>query len=278
LRQRIVGGVEVGAIALGGVGWSLPKPLDERLVTETIHAAIDAGFTLIDTALAYTTRERSAHNERAIATALRGHPRSSSVLVATKGGHFRSGDKFPVDGRPETIRRQCESSLRALEVESIGLYQLHHPDPHVPIEETMGAFAELRDEGKILLAGVSNVTVGELERARSVVEIASVQNRFSPGARDRSVLDFCSTRGIAFLAYSPLGGAEAAASLATDFPAFGRIAAARGVSPQQVALAWELAQSPALIPIVGARRPETAVASSAAAALELDAGELRALE
>jgi aryl-alcohol dehydrogenase-like predicted oxidoreductase len=263
---------------LGGALWSLGESVDKARTINTIHAAIDAGVTLIDTAHVYTTRDEEAHNERLIAEALACHPNGYSVHVATKGGHFRAGDEFPIDGRPETIRHHCESSLRALGVECIWLYQLHMPDPSVPLADSVAALAQLRSEGKIALAGLSNVSVSQLEEALRIVDIASVQNAFSPGMRERGVLEFSSSHGIAYLAYEPLGGPGEARKLEKAFPPFAAVASARGVSVQQVVLAWELAQSAALIPIVGSSRPETAVDSAAVLQLELTPEELNSLD
>ena len=268
----------MSAIGLGGALWSLGESRERARAINTIHAAIDAGVTLIDTAHVYTTRDEEAHNERLIAEALARHPNGSSVHVATKGGHFRAGEEFPIDGRPESIKHHCESSLRALGVERIWLYQLHMPDPSVSLAESVAALAQLRREGKIALAGLSNVSVPQLEEALPIVDIASVQNPFSPGIRDRSVLDFCSAHGIAYLAYEPLGGPDEARKLETAFPQFAAVAGARGVSVQQVVLAWELAQSAALIPIVGSSRPETAADSAAVLRLELTPEELASLD
>jgi aryl-alcohol dehydrogenase-like predicted oxidoreductase len=266
-------------VGLGGVNLSLPEPSDEHDAERTIHAAIDAGVTLIDTAHAYTTVDEEAHNERLVARAVGTHPRGGEVLVATKGGHFRAGPSdFPIDGRPGTIRAHCETSLRTLGVETIGLYQLHWPDPGVPVAESLGALAELRDEGKVRLVGVSNFSVEQLEEARGVVEIASVQNRFSPAyADDRPVLEHCAAQGIAYLSYMPFDGAGGALSLGERLPAFARVAEERGVSPHRVVLAWHLAQAPVVIPIPGARRPETIADSAAAGGLELTPDELALL-
>jgi aryl-alcohol dehydrogenase-like predicted oxidoreductase len=279
VRRRRIGDVEVGAVGFGGVNLSIPDPVDEREAVRTIHAAIDAGVTLIDTAHCYTTVDEPAHNERLVAAALRGHPRRNEVLVATKGGHWReSADEFPVGGRPERIREHCETSLRVLDVEAIGLYQLHWPDPDVPVAESMGAIAELQREGKVRLAGVSNFSVAQIEEARGVVEVVSVQNRFSPAHDgDRPVLEWCAHEGIAYLSYMPLDGIGAAPSVAERLPAFARVAAARGVSPHRVVLAWHLAQAPVVIPIPGARRPETIADSADAARLELTEEELALL-
>jgi aryl-alcohol dehydrogenase-like predicted oxidoreductase len=279
MRQRRIGDREVGAIGLGGAGWSLIDPPDDDLSLRTILAAIDAGVTLIDTALAYTTLDHPAHNELLIAKALREHPDGKSVLVATKGGHHRAGPTdFPIDGRPETIRRHCDSSLRSLGVERIDLYQLHWPDPAVPLAETMGAFAELRRAGKIDLVGMCNVSVAQIEEASAVVTVASVQNHYSPFTRDDSpTIEHCQRAGIAYLPYSPLGGPQYAGSMHRSLPAFARVAARHDVSTQRVVLAWHLAQSPAIVPIAGARRPRTIVDSALAADLTLTPDDLALL-
>jgi aryl-alcohol dehydrogenase-like predicted oxidoreductase len=165
--------------------------------------------------------------------------------------------------------------LRALAVDCIGLYQLHWPDPHIPITETMGAFADLQREGKIRFIGLANVTVEQIEDAQRIVEIVSVQNPMSPKRLEgRAVLDYCEERGISYLAYAPLGGPSEALAIPTSLPAFAEVAARYFVSPQQVVLAWELALSPILIPIVGASRPATAVDATAASSLRLLADDL----
>jgi aryl-alcohol dehydrogenase-like predicted oxidoreductase len=266
----------VGAVALGGASWSLTDPIDAPTAGRVVDAAITGGVTLIDTAHAYTTRDLDVHNEELIAAVLRGRGDRGSVVVATKGGHFRAGDEFPIDGRPATIRRHCEQSLQTLGVDCLDLYQLHWPDPKVPLAESMGAFADLQQEGKVRLVGLSNVRVHELEDARTVVEIASVQNCVPLGGHD-DVLDRCDALDIAYLAHAPLGGSASAAGITHNRPALASIAEAHGVSPQQVAIAWHLARSPRTIPVVGARRPETISDSARAVELKLSAGELRAL-
>jgi aryl-alcohol dehydrogenase-like predicted oxidoreductase len=275
--KRRIGDRYVGPVGLGGASWSLHDlPLDAPAVARVLDAATEQGVILVDTAHAYTTRQSEAHNERLLSAALRRRARRDSLLVATKGGHFRSGDAFPVDGRPETIRRHCESSLRALGIDCIDLYQLHLPDPEVPVAESMGVFVDLQREGKIRLAGVSNVSVGELDQARAVIEIASVQNRLrSP--KDE-VLERCEEHGIAYLAYAPLGGPREAAAITGRRPKAAAIAAAHGVSPQRVVIAAHLACSDQVIAVAGARRPQTIVDSARAAGLSLSHDELAAIE
>jgi aryl-alcohol dehydrogenase-like predicted oxidoreductase len=280
MRTRAIGGVEVGVIGYGGVNLSLPDAVDERQAIRTIHAALDAGVTLVDTAHCYTTVDEPAHNERLVAQALASHPRGGDVLVATKGAHWRESEhSFPVSGRREVIREHCETSLRVLGLDTIPLYQQHWPDPEVPIAESIGAFAELQREGKVRMVGVSNFSVAQIEEARGEVEVVSVQNRFSPAhPDDREVIDYCAREGIAYLAYTPLDGLGGAPSLGERLPAFARVAEARGVSPHRVVLAWHLAQAPVVIPIPGARRPETITDSAAAAELELTPEELALLD
>ncbi len=282
MDQRVIGGRPVGAIGLGAMPLSTEGRPGRAQAIRTIHAALDAGVTLIDTANAYHQRTGTGgDNERLVATALRswGGDRAR-VLVATKGGHTRPGDgRWEVDGRPQALRAACEGSLRALAVEAIGLYQLHRPDPQVPFEESVGALRALRDEGKVVMVGLSNVSVAQIDSARRLVEIASVQNEFSPRVRSSlGELQHCARLGVAFLPWSPLGGAGGAADLGRRHPAFAEVAAARGVSPQRVTLAWELAQAPVVVPIPGARRAETILDSVAAAGLTLSAAELSRLD
>ena len=278
---RRIGGTKVSAIGLGAMLLSLAGRPDEAGGLRTVHAALDAGVTLIDTADAYCLDgSEVGHNERLVAKALATWPGDRDrVLVATKGGHTRPGREWGLDGRPEYLRRACEASLRALGVEAIGLYQFHRPDPKVPFAESVGALAELRAAGKVRMVGLSNVSVDQIEQARRIVEVASVQNEFSPRfRRSEGELAWCAAHRVAFLPWSPLGGMGRGGQLAQRHPAFAAVAARHGVSPQQVALAWELAKAPVVIPIPGARRPETITDSAAAASLRLDAGDLARLD
>jgi aryl-alcohol dehydrogenase-like predicted oxidoreductase len=281
MPTRRLGGLEVGAVGLGEMPMSLAGRPDEARAIRTIHAALDAGVTLIDTADAYCLGgDEVGHNERLIRKALDAWPGDRDrVLVATKGGHTRPRGDWRLDGRPEYLRQACENSLRALGVEAIGLYQFHRPDPKVPLLESVGAMAELKAAGKVRLVGLSNVSVDQITQARQVVEVASVQNEFSPRfRRSEGELAFCAAQRIAFLPWSPLGGIGRGGSLGQRHRAFAEVADAHGVSPQQVALAWELAKAPVVIPIPGASRPETITDSAAAAGLRLGADELARLD
>jgi len=280
MQTRHIADVAVSAIGLGGMPMSIEgRPDRERSIT-TIHAALDAGVTLIDTADAYHLHaDEVGHNEELIAEALRTwHGDSSAVLVATKGGHLRPGDgSWTLNGRPEYLKQAAQESARRLGVEAIGLYQFHRPDPDVPYEESVGALAELLDAGTIRLAGISNANPEQIRLAQEVLggRLASVQNQYSPAFRSsQPELDLCAELGIAFLPWSPLGGIARAGELGDRFAPFAEVAQTRGVSPQQVALAWELAQADVVVPIPGASRPASIQDSVLAVDLELTAEEL----
>lgn len=284
MQQRSLGDLTVGAIGLGGMPMSIEGRPEESRSVSTIHAALDAGVTLIDTADAYH-RDASdvGHNEELIAGALRSWSGdASSVVVATKGGHLRPGDgSWTQNGDPAYLKQAARDSAQRLGVDAIGLYQFHRPDPNVPYAESVGALAELLDEGVIVRAGISNVTVAQIDEANEVLggRLVSVQNQFSPAyLSSRAELEHCADLGIAFLPWSPLGGIRKAADLGTTHDAFAQVARARGVSPQQVALAWELSLAPVVLPIPGASRPASIEDSVRAADLELTAEELATLE
>jgi aryl-alcohol dehydrogenase-like predicted oxidoreductase len=283
MQQREFGDLRVGAIGLGGMPMSIEGRPEEARSVATIHAALDAGVTLIDTADAYhLTADDVGHNEDLIARALRSWPGdSAAVLVATKGGHLRPGDgSWTLNGDPAYLRRAARASARRLGVDAIGLYQFHRPDPRVPYAESVGALAELLDEGVIRRAGISNATVAQIDEANEVLggRLVSVQNQFSPTFRSsHDELDHCAALGIAFLPWSPLGGISGAGELGSRHAAFADVARAHGVSAQQVALAWELSLADVVIPIPGASRPASIEDSVRAADLELDDDELAAL-
>ena len=283
MKQRRIGDMEVSAIGLGGMPMSVRKLNDEELGVATVHRALEEGITLIDTADAYTPDDAPiGHNEDLIARALRSYGSSTAqVLVATKGGMTRDGASWGTDGRPEAIRKACEGSIRRLGVEAIGLYQHHRPDPEVPYADTMGALQELLDDGLIVHAGISNADVEQIRVAAEILgeKLVSVQNQFSPKYRSSEPeLEVCEEKGIAFLPWSPLGGMSEAAELGAKFSPFAEVARKHDVSPQQVALAWQLARSPVIIPIPGASRPESIADSAKAANLTLEQADLDALD
>jgi aryl-alcohol dehydrogenase-like predicted oxidoreductase len=283
LPQRHLGDRTVSGIGLGGMPMSIEGRPDEARSIATIHAALDAGVTLIDTADSYHLKAGEVgHNEELIAKALRAYGGSTDeVLVATKGGHLRPGDgSWTVDGRPEHLREAAKASARRLGVDAIGLYQFHRPDPDVPYTDSIGALKELLDEGVIRRAGISNADPEQIRQANEILggRLASVQNQLSPRFRSSlPELELCATLGIAFLPWSPLGGIRSAGELGDRHSAFQEVAQDHGVSPQQVALAWELSLAPVVIPIPGASRPESITDSVQALTLELTGEELERL-
>ncbi|MEU5342659.1 aldo/keto reductase [Streptomyces sp. NPDC020766] len=284
MQTRTVGDVQVGAIGLGGMPMSIEGRPDEQRSVATVHAALEAGVTLIDTADAYhRDADEVGHNESLIARAVAGYGGDTSdVLIATKGGHLRPGDgSWTLNGSPEYLKKACDASLERLGVEAIGLYQFHRPDPRVPYEESVGAIRDLLDAGKIRFAGISNADPDRIRLANEILggRLVSVQNQFSPAFRSSEPeLELCAELGIAFLPWSPLGGISNAGALGSRYAAFADVARAHGVSPQQVCLAWMLAKAPVVIPIPGSSRPETIRDSVAAAELKLSTEEQARLD
>ena len=279
LGTPTTGTVEVSAIGLGEMPLSLADRPDRQQAIRTIHAALDAGVTLIDTADAYCADASDfGHGEELLAEAL--GDRMGDVLVATKGGHTRdAAGRWHVDGSPDYLQRACEASLKRLGVDAIGLYQHHRPDRRVPYEDTIGALKELYDAGKIRMAGISNASSDQIRTAQRILggALVSVQNQFAPNFRSSEPeLRLAAELGLAFLPWSPLGGIGRAGRISKQAD-FAAVADAHGVSPQQVCLAWMLAKSPTVIPIPGSSRPETITDSARAADLTLTDEELRRL-
>jgi len=284
MKQRTIGGVAVSAIGLGGMPMSIEgRPERERSIA-TIHAALDAGVTFIDTADAYNRdANETGHNESLIAEALYTYGSSTDhVLVATKGGLIRPGDgSWLRNGDPTYLKEAAKASAQRLGVEAIGLYQFHRADPYVAYADSIGALKDLLDAGVIQMAGISNAEIAMIAVAKEILgdRLVSVQNQFSPRfATTYQELRYTVDNGMAFLPWSPLGGISSAGALGSRHAAFGEVAAARDVSPQQVALAWELSLSDAVVPIPGASRPESITDSAKAADLELTAEELATLD
>ncbi|WP_225834687.1 aldo/keto reductase [Streptomyces sp. NK08204] len=290
MRYRTLGGLKVSAVGLGAMPLSIEGRPDEERALATVHAALEAGVTLLDTADSYhLPGQDPGHNELLLARALAAYGGDTDgVLVATKGGRGRPADgSWTVTGTPAHLRAAAEASLKRLGVEAIGLYQLHKPDPAVPFEDSVGALRDLLDEGKIRLAGLSNVTTEQIRRAHAILgdRLVSVQNRYSPEIRDSDPqLRLCAELGLAFLPWSPLGGIsrsslDGPSGQGPDprYAAFHEVAHDRAVSPQQVCLSWLLSLSPTVIPIPGASRPQTIRDSALAAELELTEEELARL-
>lgn len=284
MKTRTLGstGLELSCIGLGGMPLSVQGRPDEQQGVRVIHAALDAGMTWIDTADVYCHDDDDiGHNERLIATALSQlGEKASRVLVATKGGLERPGGDWTVNGRPKHLRRACERSLKALGVEAISLYQVHAPDPEVNWADTVGEASRLREEGKVLHVGISNVDAAQLAQAREVCAIASVQNRCNPFDRqsfDGGVVKACEDGGVSFLPHSPVGGHRGRERTPED-PVLNAVGQRHGASPYEVSIAWLLAKSPAMLPIPGASRVQSAISSAKASELELTAEDLAELD
>jgi pyridoxine 4-dehydrogenase len=260
-----------GAMRITGPGiWGEPPdPAGARKLLR--RAVVDLGVNLIDTADAYGPEV----SERLICEAL--HPYPEDLVIATKGGLTRPArERWDHDARPEHLRRACEASLHRLRLERIDLYQLHAPDPKVPLADSVGELARLQREGKIRHVGVSNFGVDELRLARRIVKVVSVQNRYNVGdRRSEDVLSICGADGIAFLPWAPLAGREREASRSGAVEALGRIARNRGFTETQAALAWLLARSPVILPIPGTSSTAHLEENIAAAALRLTPEELK---
>jgi pyridoxine 4-dehydrogenase len=253
-----------GAMRVTGSGiWGDPPDLDQARAV--LRRVVELGVNFLDTADSYGPDV----SERLIAEAL--HPYPDDLVIATKGGLTRPGPgRWDPDGRPEHLREACEGSLRRLRLDQIPLYQLHRVDPGVPLEESLGALVQLKDEGKIRHIGVSNVTEAQLREAQKVTPVVSVQNRYNASDRSsESVVDVCELEQLAFLPWAPLQQADSSA--VTD------AARRHGASPRQIVLAWLLARSPQMLPIPGSGSVEHAEANIAAAAIKLSSDEVAAI-
>jgi aryl-alcohol dehydrogenase-like predicted oxidoreductase len=269
----VVNRMGFGAMRITGPSiWGEPKdPAEARRV---LHRTLELGVNFIDTADAYGPEV----SERLIAEAL--HPYARGLVIATKGGLLRpSASQWEPDGRPQHLREACEASLRRLKLERIDLYQLHHIDPKVPLEESVGELARLKQEGKIRHVGVSNFKVDELERARRVVPIVSVQNRYNVGDRaSEDVVTVCTRERIAFIPWAPLArGSPENLEKNDSGKGLEAVAKARGVSVLQLAIAWLLAKSPTMVPIPGTSSLEHLEEDVAAARIRLSAKEMAAI-
>jgi aryl-alcohol dehydrogenase-like predicted oxidoreductase len=257
-----------GAMRITGDGiWGEPR--DREAAKQVLRRALELDINLIDTADSYGPEV----SERLIAEALRPYP--EGLVIATKGGQLRDGPgQWRPDGRPEHLREALEGSLRRLGLERIDLYQLHRPDPKVPFEESVGALIRFREEGKVRHIGLSNVSEAQLEQARRMTEIVSVQNRYNLADRgSEGVLTRCETLGIAFLPWAPLAVGE----LAGPGSALAELAARHDATPAQLALAWLLARSPQMLPIPGTASVAHLEEDVRAAAIRLSPEEVERL-
>ena len=286
MQTRQLGPFRVSAIGLGAMPMSSnadKQVPDESQAMATIHAALDSGVTFIDTADIYApTWDSMGHNETLVRKAMASYGgNTDNVVIATKGGITRSeGDAWGRNATMPYLRSAVEKSLRNLGVDVIDLYQWHRPDRSMVYADAIANFKALQDEGKIKTIGISNANVEEIKIAVDLLGeggLVSVQNEFSPKFRcSEDELEFCAERDIAFLPWSPLGGTGGGArAVGEQFSAFAEIGRDHGVSPQQVVLAWELSLSECVIPIPGARRPESIIDSVKAVDLELNDEELQ---
>jgi len=255
-----------GAMRLTGDGiWGPPKNRTEAV--KVLRRAVELGVNFIDTADSYGPNV----SEELIAEAL--HPYPNDLVVATKGGWNRPGpNQWTHDATPAHLRKAVEGSLKRLRVERIDVYQLHHPDPVVSLEDSVGTLAQLKSEGKIRLVGLSNVTQEHIERARRIVPIVSVQNRYSFADREWDyVADYCVQNGIAFIPWFPLGAGRVAGQT------LDQIARAHQATPHQVAIAWLLKRSPIMLPIPGTSSVKHLEENVAAASMQLSDEEYQRL-
>ncbi|AYJ51631.1 aldo/keto reductase [Rhodococcus sp. P1Y] len=282
MPARSLGDLTVSAIGLGSMTITQVAGYDVERGRRTVHAALDAGVTLFDTADSYGPTDEYGVNERALSDALRSWPGpTDDVVVITKGGHTRHGDNWWIDGSAEHLRRACQDSIVRLGLDPLPLYQHHRPDPFRPYEESMVALRALVDDGLARRVGISNANPDQIRVARSIIgdALVSVQNQYSPGFRSSEPeVVLCGEIGLAFLSWSPLGGMRAAKDLGSQFAAFTEVALAHAVSVQQVAIAWQLQRWPHVIPIPGASRPESVRDSIRAVDLVLDHRELALLD
>ncbi len=266
---RTVNRLGFGAMRLTGDKiWGEPSRPNECLAV--LHRAIELGVNFIDTADSYGPEV----SERLIAEALRPYPKD--LVIATKGGLTRPHPgSWEPNGRPDHIRAACEGSLRRLGVEAIDLYQFHRPDPNVPFEDSLGTLVDLRNEGKIRMVGICNVTLEQLRIAMAMTPIASVQNKYNLLERgSEKVLDLCEREGIAFIPWYPLATRE----LARLGAPLGELVLRYGATPAQLALVWLLARSPVMLPIPGTASVGHLEENVAAAGIHLDPDQLERLE
>ena len=280
MRRRIGGsGIEVNAIGLGGMPLSIQGRPDERTALAVIEAFVAGGGDFIDTAISYCLDDTDfGHNERLIAKALKAVKRTD-VVVATKGGLTRPGGRWEVDASPRWLRECCEASVRNLGG-PIRLYYLHAVDRAVPLADSVGELVRLKDEGKIVHIGLSNVSAHELDEALKLTPVAAVQNRcnlFDRRDFDNGLVEHCRKRGVAYVPYSPVGGHWGHRGVGQD-STLKHVAAKHGASPYQIALAWLLARGEHIVPIPGASKIASATSSLAATRVALAADDLAALD
>ncbi len=283
MQQRELGntGLMFKAIGLGAMPLSISGRPDEAQAFSVIEAFVGGGGNFIDTANVYCLDdEEIGHNERLVRQSLDQLGMTDQVMVATKGGLRRPGGAWVVDGDPDWLRRSCERSLHALQIDCIGLYQLHAVDPNVDFRRSLEALVMLKEEGKIHHLGLSNVSPAQLEQALGFTPIASVQNRcnlFDKRDFHNGLIDYCRERRITYIPYSPVGGHHGHARLAQE-PLLQQIAAQCQASPHRIALAWLLHKGWHILPIPGARQVASIRDSLRATELTLSPEDIATLD
>jgi pyridoxine 4-dehydrogenase len=265
LGELTVNRLGFGAMRLTGPGiWGSPP--DREKAKAALRRAVELDVTFIDTADSYGPEV----SELLIAETL--HPYPDELVIATKAGLVRPGPgRWEADGRPEHLRQACEGSLRRLRLDQIDLYQFHRPDPGVPLAESIGALAELKDAGKIRHIGVSNMSETQLHEAQQIIPVVSIQNRYNVSDRaSEAIVDLCEQEQLVFLPWAPIQDADGSAAVSET-------AARRGVTPRQVVLAWMLARSPQVLPIPGSGSAGHVEANIAAAGITLSPDEIAAI-
>jgi aryl-alcohol dehydrogenase-like predicted oxidoreductase len=281
--QRPLGetGQYVTAIGLGGMPMSLQGRPDEIIAMQVIETFIEGGGNFIDTANVYCKDETDiGHNERLIHKALIKLSKRDDMIVATKGGLTRPKGGWEVDASPQWLRKSCEKSLQDLNTDCIFLYQLHAPDPCIPLTDSLGELVRLREEGKIRYIGLSNVNVREIEIALTITPITSVQNRcniFEKQSFQNGVADLCDEKGITFIPHSPVGGHFNHVKV-TQTSLLNKLAGNYGVSPYQIVLAWLLQRGEHIIPIPGASKASSIADSIKALDVKLEQDDIDSLD
>lgn len=273
--------IEVYPIGLGAMPLSLENRPNEAQALNVIKAFINGGGNFIDSANVYCANDSDVgHNEKLIAKALSSLIPKKEIIVATKGGLRRPKGDWTVDASPVWLRKSCEKSLKDLNTDSIFLYQLHAPDPNIPLTDSVGELLKLKEEGKIRFIGLSNVTVEHIELSLSITQIMSVQNRcnlFERQSFKNGVVDFCENNDITFIAHSPVGGHFQHAQRANNI-LLNKLAKIHHASPYQIMIAWLLHKSPSILPIPGASKVSSIQDSLKASDIKLSKEDMQLLD
>jgi len=274
-------GQYVTAIGLGGMPMSLQDRADEKVAMRVVETFVEGGGNFIDTANVYCKDDTDiGHNERLIHKALIKLGKRDDIIVATKGGLTRPKGGWEVNASPQWLRKSCEKSLQDLNTDCIFLYQLHSPDPDIPLPDSVGELVRLREEGKIQYVGLSNVNVQEIEIALTITPIVSVQNRcniFEQQSFQNCVVDLCEEKGIAFIPHSPVGGHFNHVKV-TKASLLNKLADNYDVSPYQIVLAWLLQRGEHIIPIPGASKVSSIADSLKALDVKLEQDDIDLLD